>query len=155
MRKPIYLTKQGLLEAKEELDNLLKYKRLEVIQDLKNTRYSDKLLENAEYSYVKQDQAMVEKRIAELNYLIANAVIITDVNTDEVSIGAKVKLKFIPENEIETYAIVGTHEINPVKNKISTEAPIAKAILGKKVDDIVNVIHKFGEYKVKILEIHA
>ena len=154
MRRKIYLTQLGLLEARGELNHLIHVHRPIVIQMLKDSYSFGSLSENSDYEYAKCEQAIVEKRIKELESLIKGAVIVTDINTNEVSIGCQVKLQFFPHNNIETYTIVGTEEANPLRNKISNESPIVKAILGKKVNDIVSVIlDKCNEYQVKILKI--
>ena len=85
--------------------------------------------------------------------MIENVVLITEVNNDEVSIGNSVKLKYVDDDEIEEYTIVGSKEADPFNNKISNESPIAKAILGLKVGDVVAVESPNGEYKVEIVEI--
>lgn len=151
--KEIYLTEEGLNEIKKELDFLKLEKRPEVISALKDARAQGDLSENAEYDAARNEQAMVESKIAELESMIENAVIIKDVKTDEVSIGTSVKIEYIDDNETENYSIVGSKEADPFNNKISNESPIAKAIMGKKVGDIVNVVSPNGQYNVKILEI--
>lgn len=151
--KEIYLTEEGLNEIKKELDFLKLEKRPEVISALKDARAQGDLSENAEYDAARNEQAMVESKIAELESMIENAVIIKDVKTDEVSIGTSVKIEYIDDNETENYSIVGSKEADPFNNKISNESPIAKAIMGKKVGDIVSVVSPNGQYNVKILEI--
>ena len=152
-KKEIYLTEKGLDEIKKELDFLKLEKRPEIILALKEARAQGDLSENSEYDAARNEQAMVESKIAELESMIENAVIIKDVKTDEVSIGTSVKIEYIDDNETENYSIVGSKEADPFNNKISNESPIAKAIMGKKVGDIVSVVSPNGQYNVKILEI--
>ena len=85
--------------------------------------------------------------------MIENAVIITKVNTDVVSIGTKVVLEYVDDEEEEEYSIVGSSEADPFTNKISNESPIAKAIMGLKVGSVVSVDSPNGKYDVKILAI--
>jgi len=151
--KEIYLTASGLDEIKKELEYLKMVKRPEVITALKEARALGDLSENAEYDAARAEQAQVEAKIQELEAMIENVVLITDVTNDEVSIGNSVKLKYVDDDEIEEYTIVGSKEADPFNNKISNESPIAKAILGLKVGDVVAVESPNGEYKVEIVEI--
>ncbi len=151
--KEIYLTEEGLNEIKKELDFLKLEKRPEVIAALKDARAQGDLSENAEYDAARNEQALVESKIAELEHMVENAVIIKDVKTDKVSIGTNVKVEYVDDKETEVYSIVGSKEADPFTNKISNESPIAKAIMGKKVGDVVSVISPNGQYDVKILQI--
>ena len=153
--KEVYLTENGLNELKEELDNLKNVRRPENIQALKDARALGDLSENAEYDAARNEQAVIESRIQELEVMLENAVIITEVDTNKVSIGTCVKLEFVGDDEVETYSIVGTKEADPFENKISNESPIAKAIMGKKVGDVATVNCDDHSYDVKILEIQA
>ena len=153
MSKEIYLTSEGLEDLKKELDHLKLEKRPEVISALKDARALGDLSENAEYDAARQEQAIVEGRIAELEVMIENAVIIEKVNTDCVGIGTKVKIEYVGDDDTEEYSIVGSKEADPFLNKISNESPIAQAIMGLKVGDIAHVSSPNGQYDVKILEI--
>lgn len=151
--KEIYLTQEGLDELKKELDHLKFEKRPEVINSLKDARALGDLSENAEYDAARQEQAIVEGRIAELEVMIENAVVIEKKATDEVAIGTKVKIEYVDDKETDEYSIVGSKEADPFLNKISNESPIAQAIMGLKVGDIAHVSSPNGQYDVKILEI--
>jgi len=153
--KTVYLTENGLQEIKDELDYLKLEKRPEVIQALKEARALGDLSENAEYDAARNEQAVVESRIKELEVMLEKAEIITDINTNIVSIGTKVKIEYVDDNEIEEYSIVGSKEADPFANKISNESPIAKAIMGLKVGNVVSVDSPNGKYDVKIVEISA
>jgi len=153
--KTVYLTEQGLQEIKDELDYLKLEKRPEVIKALKEARALGDLSENAEYDAARNEQAIVESRIKELEIMVEKAEIISAVNTNVVSIGTKVKIEYIDDNEQEEYSIVGSKEADPFANKISNESPIAKAIIGKKVGNVVSVESPNGKYDVKIVEISA
>lgn len=151
--KEIYLTESGLDEIKKELEYLKLEKRPEVINALKEARALGDLSENAEYDAARAEQAQVESKIQELESMIENVVLITEVNNDKVSIGNSVKLKYVEDNETDVYTIVGSKEADPFNNKISNESPIAKAILGLEVGDVVTVESPNGQYKVEIIEI--
>ncbi len=153
-QKELYLTQEGLDEIKKELDELIQVKRPEIISALKDARSQGDLSENAEYDAARTDQAIVESRIKELETMLEHAVVITKVNTDVVSIGTKVTLEYIDDNDTEEYSIVGSKEADPFTNKISNESPIAKAIMGLKVGEIVSVDSPNGKYDVKILAIN-
>ena len=152
--KELFLTQEGLDELKKELDELIQVRRPEVINALKDARAQGDLSENAEYDAARNEQAVVEGRIRELEAMIEKAVIITNVNTDVVSIGTKVTLEYVDDEEEEEYSIVGSSEADPFTNKISNESPIAKAIMGLKVGSIVSVESPNGKYDVKILAIN-
>lgn len=151
--KEIYLTSEGLAEITKELDELKLVKRPEVINALKEARAQGDLSENAEYDAARTEQAQIEARIKELEVMIDNAVVITEVKTDKVAIGNKVTIKYIEDNETDIYYIVGSKEADPFANKISNESPIAKAIMGKKVGAKVTVDSPQGKYDVEIVEI--
>ncbi len=153
--KEIYVTSSGMQQMKEELDNLIQVKRKEVIASLKEARALGDLSENAEYDAARQEQAQVEARIKELESMIEHAVVIENVNTEEVSIGTKVTIEYIDDSSKEEYSIVGVKEADPFNNKISNESPIARAILGRKTGEVVSVDSPNGKYDVKIVAITA
>ena len=151
--KKIYLTEEGLNELKKELDFLKLEKRPEIINALKDARALGDLSENAEYDAARSEQASTEARIKEIEKMLENVEIINSVKTDAVALGTKVKLEYVGDDEIDEYSIVGSKEADPFTNKISNESPIAKAIIGHKVGDIVNGVSPNGEYQVKVVEI--
>lgn len=153
----VYLTEKGLAELKAELENLKTVKRPENIEALKDARALGDLSENAEYDAARNEQAIIESRITELEKILETAEVISDseINTDSVSIGTAVKLEFIDDEETDTYYIVGRTEADPFENKISNESPIAQAILGKKAGEVATVKCDSDDYQVKILEIMA
>ena len=152
--KELYLTEEGLDEIKKELEELKLVRRPEIIDALKDARAQGDLSENAEYDAARTEQAIVESRIKELEVMVERAVVITKVDTDVVSIGSKVTLEYIDDEEEEEYSIVGSKEADPFTNKISNESPIAKAIMGLKVGEVVSVDSPNGKYDVKILAIN-
>ena len=151
--KEIYLTAEGLEEKKKELDVLKLEKRPEIIQALKDARALGDLSENAEYDAARNEQAIVEARILELEQMIEKAVVIKEVNKEVVSIGTRVTIEYVEDGEQDDYSIVGSKEADPFANKISNESPIAKAIMGMRVGDIVSVESPNGKYDVKIVQI--
>lgn len=153
MTKEVFLTKQGYEELKKELDYLKLEKRPEVINALKDARALGDLSENAEYDAARNLQAEVEGRIQELEVMLDNATIITEVNTDKVSLGSTVVVKYVEDNEEESYTIVGSKEADPFANKISNESPIAKAILGLEAGKTVTVDSPNGKYDIQIVSI--
>ena len=153
MSKEIYLTSEGLKEIQQELDELKNVKRPEVINALKEARALGDLSENAEYDAARQEQALVENRIQELEAMIENVIIIENVATDKVSIGNKVTIEYVGDNDTEEYSIVGSKEADPFNKKISNESPIAQAIMGKKTGDVVSVDSPNGKYDVRIVSI--
>ncbi len=153
MTKEVYLTQEGLNDIKKELDYLKLEKRPEVIESLKDARAQGDLSENAEYDAARNEQAQIESRIMELEYIVENVVIIHDVVTGKVAIGNKVTLKYVEDNDTEIYSIVGSKEADPFANKISNESPIALAILNKKIGDKVTVDSPNGKYQIEILDI--
>ena len=152
-KKEVFLTKQGLEEVKEELDNLKQVIRPEVISQIKEARAQGDLSENAEYHAARDRQGQVEARIKELEYLVDNATIIEEKKSDVVSVGSKVEIKYIDDDEIEEYSIVGSTEADPFENKISNESPIAKGIMGKKVKETVTIESPNGNYDIQIMSI--
>ena len=153
MAKTVYLTQEGYEDLKKELDDLINIKRPANIKAIKEARALGDLSENAEYDAARNEQAIVEAKIAELEVMIENAVVIKEVSTDKVSIGNSVKIEYVEDNDTEVYSIVGSKEADPFQNKISNESPIAKAILGLSVGDIAHVDSPNGKYSVKVVEI--
>ena len=152
-KKELYLTQEGLEDLRKELDDLILVKRPEVIDALKDARAQGDLSENAEYDAARTEQAIVESRIKELETMLERAIVITKTDTDVVSIGSKVTIEYVDDDDTEEYSIVGSSEADPFTNKISNESPIAKAIMGLKVGSTVSVDSPNGKYSVKILAI--
>ena len=151
--KETFLTQEGLDEIKKELEELKLVKRPEVIEALKEARAQGDLSENAEYDAARNERAVVESRIKELEAMVENAKVIEKTNSDVVSIGSNVTLEYVEDNEKEEYSIVGSKEADPFSNKISNESPIAQAILGKKKGTTVSVDSPNGKYDVKIIAV--
>ena len=150
-----YMTQEGYDKKMAELSHLENVERPEVVRAIVEARDKGDLSENAEYDAARQEQAQVEARIKELEVMIEKAVVIENVNTEEVSIGTTVTIEYIEDEEKEDYSIVGVKEADPFNNKISNESPIARAILGKKIGDTVSVDSPNGTYDVRIVAINA
>lgn len=152
--KKIYLTQEGLAELKAELSELINVKRPENIQAIKEARALGDLSENADYDAAKNDQAEIEGRIKRIEKMLENVEIIEKKLTDVVSLGTTVCIRYCDdEDETDEYQIVGSQEADPFMSKISNESPIAKAIMNKRVGDIVEVESPNGVYKIEITEI--
>lgn len=138
-----------------ELDDLKINKRKEVAERLKVARSYGDLSENAEYDEAKNEQAILEAQIAELQYTIDNADIVEDSNisVDEIGMSSKITIKRIDTGKIETFTIVGTNHANVREGLISDESPIGKAALKKKVGDTFIVEAPAGEIRFEVLEI--
>lgn len=154
-QKEFFLTSEGYLELETELNHLKTEKREEVLSTLKEARSLGDLSENAEYTAAREDQAKLESRIKEVEYILEHASIIEDANQEEgvVTIGSTVSLQYDGDDEVEEYRIVGSQEADPFNNKISNESPIAAAILNQKQGSVVEVSSPDGVYKVKIVKV--
>lgn len=152
--KKIYLTEEGLKELKEELNELINVKRPENIQAIKEARALGDLSENADYDAAKNDQAEIEGRVKRIESMLENVEIIVKKSTDKVTLGSTVSIKYVDdEDETDEYKIVGSQEADPFMSKISNESPIAKAIMNKRVGEMVEVESPNGVYKIEITEI--
>ncbi len=152
--KPTFVTAEGLQKLKEELEYLKVVKRKEVAEALKQAKAFGDLSENSEYDEAKNEQAEVERHIAELEDILENIELIKDTGKKNViHVGSSVKVYDISFDEEVTYTIVGSTESDPLENKISDESPIGKALLGKKPGEEVSFETPGGAVKVKILEI--
>lgn len=153
--KQTTMSREGFTRLQEELENLVTIRRKEVAEKLKEARSYGDLSENAEYDEAKNEQGMLEAQIADLEMIIANAIIVDDdsLSLDEVGIGSLVKLKDFDMDEIIEYQIVGSTESDPESGKISDESPIGKACLKKRVGDVFEVDVPVGTLKFEVLDI--
>ena len=138
-----------------ELDDLKINKRKEVAERLKVARSYGDLSENAEYDEAKNEQAILEAHIQELQYTIDNAEIVDDdnISVDEIGMSSKITIKRLDTGKIETFTIVGTNHANVREGLISDESPIGKAAMKKRVGDIFIVEAPAGELKFEVVEI--
>lgn len=154
--KETQITAEGLQKLEEELAQRKSVIREEILERIKEARAQGDLSENSEYDQAKEDQGKNESRIVELEQMIKTAVIIdTSASSKEgkVSLGCTVVLKDMETGEEETYTLVGTTEADPFDNKISNESPVGKAVIGKKIGDVVVAVTPAGELSYKILEV--
>ncbi|WP_338789029.1 transcription elongation factor GreA [Metabacillus sp. FJAT-53654] len=148
------MTREGKGKLEQELEYLKTVKRKEVVERIKIARSFGDLSENSEYDSAKEEQAFVEGRVTTLENMIRNARIIEgEADTSSVSLGRTVTFTELPNGDEETYTIVGSAEADPFEGKISNDSPIAKSLIGKKVDDEVTVQTPGGEMLVKIVKI--
>ncbi|MCX8129173.1 MAG: transcription elongation factor GreA [Clostridia bacterium] len=154
--KEVVLTYEGLKKLEEELEFLKGVKRREVAERIKQALSFGDISENSEYDEAKNEQAQVEGRIVQLENMLKNARVIDEdeVSTEQVSLGAKVKLYDMEYEEEVEYQIVGSTEADPSKFKISNESPVGKALMGKSVGEIAEVAAPDGTIKFKVLTIH-
>ena len=153
--KEFPMTLEGKQKLEAELEDYKMKRRPEVIKRIKIARSYGDLSENSEYESAKDEQAMVEGKIAQIENMLQYAVIIDneDVAKDEVSMGREVTIKELPDEDPETYSIVGESESDPINGKISNESPMAKRLLGHKIGEEVTIDIPNGTMKVKILDV--
>lgn len=138
--QPTFLTKEGLAKLESELQYLQTVRRHEVAERLHAAMEEGDIDENAEYDDAKNEQAFVEGRVLTVEMMLRNATLIDDqaVTNDEVALGAKITI-VEGGNPPELYHLVGAAEADPTKGKISNESPLGKALLGRRVGDMVQV----------------
>ena len=156
--KDVILTPEGYEQLRAELENLRTTKRREIAERIRTAREFGDIAENAEYDDAKNEQAMLEHKIAQLEERLRNARLIDkkNVDTSVVSIGSVVRLRDVAAKETIEYFIVGSAEANPAERKLSNESPVGKAIMGRKKGETVEVTTPRGSVvKFKIMEIKA
>ena len=153
--KKIRMSAEGLKDLEKQLEYLKNVRRAEVAQKLKEARSFGDLSENAEYDEAKNEQAILEAEIVDVEMKINNAEVVSDsdLSTDEIGVGSYVKLKDLELDEVMELQIVGSTEADPENNKISEDAPIGIAALVKKVGDILEVEAPIGVIRMEVLEI--
>jgi transcription elongation factor GreA len=158
MARDTVLTPQGLEELKTKLESLQTERRREVAARIKEAREFGDIAENAEYDDAKNEQAMLEKQIADLEEKLRHARVIDkkSINTDAVGVGVIVHVKDQKTDKSTKYAIVGSAEADPSDNKLSNESPVGKALMGHKRGEIVSVpVPRGPARKLKITKIEA
>jgi transcription elongation factor GreA len=155
MVKTQYITEEGLHKMREELEHLRNVERPEISRQIAEARDKGDLSENAEYDAAKDAQGMLEMRISELEGKIANARVIdkSKIDASKVQILSKVKLKNLGTNAVMEYTLVAEAEANLKENKLSVGTPIAKALMGHKKGEIVEVKIPAGVMKLEIVDI--
>jgi transcription elongation factor GreA len=156
--KEVILTPEGYKKLKQEIEHLSTERRREVAERIRIARQFGDIAENAEYNDAKNDQMLLEHRIARLEEQLRNARVIEkkEISSDVVSVGSTVRLRDVDAKQTVEYYIVGSAEANPSENKLSNESPVGKAIMGHKKGETVEVTTPRGaRLKYKILEIKA
>jgi transcription elongation factor GreA len=152
------ITPEGLEKLKEEIEQLSTEKRREVAERIKEAREFGDISENAEYDDAKNEQALLEQRIAQLEERLRRATVIDEkeVGTDEVTFGSIVHVKDQKTGGSQKFQIVGSTEADPLEQKLSNESPIGKALIGHKRNDVVTVeVPRGPRKKLKITKIES
>ena len=151
-KQKILLSRESIQELEAELKYLIEVVRPEIIQEIKDARAQGDLSENAEYDAARERQGQVEDKIRELEAMLENVQELKNQQKDIINIGTTVKIKFLTTGTEEVFSIVSSFESDPFENKISTQSPLATAIIGKSKGDIV-LVDAPQKYEVEILEI--
>ena len=154
--KEVILTPEGHKKLQEEIEYLSNEKRREVADRIRIAREFGDIAENAEYDDAKNEQALLEHRIATLEERLRDAKVINkkDIAKDVVSVGSKVKLRDVTAKQTVEYHIVGSAEANPAQNRLSNESPVGRALLGRKRNETVSVqVPRGPARKLKITKI--
>jgi transcription elongation factor GreA len=152
------ITPDGLTKLKEELDVLKTDRRREVAERIKEAREFGDISENSEYDDAKNEQAMLEQRIAQMEERLRRATVIDEksLDTSTVSVGVKVHVKDQKSGDSRKFQLVGSAEANPAEEKLSHESPIGKALMGRKRGDVVTVeVPRGPKRELKITKIEA
>jgi transcription elongation factor GreA len=158
MARDIVVTPEGLTELKAKIEHLSTERRREVAARIKEAREFGDIAENSEYDDAKNEQAMLEKQIADLEDKLRNATVIDEksIGTEVVNVGVTVHVKDQKTDKSQKYKIVGSAEASPAENKLSNESPVGKALLGHKRGEIVSVpVPRGPARKLKITKIEA
>ena len=155
MANETLLTSEGIAKLENELEDLKTIRRKEVADKIKVAISFGDLSENSEYDEAKNEQAMIEARILQIEAMLKNVKILDSgsLDTETVNLGSRVRVLDTEFDEEETFQIVGSTEANPDQGRISDESPIGKNLLGHRVDDIVAIPVPNGTVTYKILEI--
>jgi transcription elongation factor GreA len=150
--KPVPLTAEGRAQIEAEYQHLVKVRRAEIAAQIGAAAEDGDLSENAAYDHAKDEQAILEGRIATLEHFLRNAVLIESPSTGAVQLGSKVTIE--QDGDQDTYTIVGPLEAAPPKGRISNESPMGRALLGHAAGDVVEVNAPAGSRTVRIVSIH-
>jgi transcription elongation factor GreA len=155
VEREIVLTPEGYRRLKDEIDYLSTKKRDEVAERIRDSRQYGDITENSEYDDAKNEQAMLEQRIAVLEEKLRSAKIIEsgDVKTESVGLGTRVTLQDMQRGDMLQYHIVGSAEADPTDHKLSNESPVGRAIMGRRPGDVVSVVVPKGTTKLKVITI--
>jgi transcription elongation factor GreA len=158
MARESVITPEGLEKLREEVEQLSTVKRREVAERIKEAREFGDISENAEYDDAKNEQAMLEQRIAHLEERLRRATVIDEkrIDTETVGVGVTVHVKDQKSGESQKFQIVGSAEADPIEHRLSNESPIGKALIGQKRGDVVSVeVPRGPKRRLKITKIEA
>ena len=147
------LTLEDIKELEAELEELKVHGRADMADKIRAAREFGDLSENAEYDIAKEEQAKMEARIVEIEAMLRNAQVYEKTKSDKVGLGQTVQILNIDSGETFIYDIVGSHQANPMENRISNDSPVGKALMGKKRGDEVEVKVKAGVKRFRIIKI--
>ena len=150
-KKDILVTQEGLEKLQNELDELVKVRRPEVVNRIKTAKELGDLSENAEYTSAKEDQSFIEGRIQEIEQTLKHAKVVAESHTGAISIGCKVTV--LVEGDKETFELVGQTESDPEHGKISVDSPVGQALLGHKAKDKIKVETPDGAITYEVLSV--
>ena len=155
--KEVLLTPEGYEKLKIEIEHLSHDKRHEVAERIKQAREFGDISENSEYDDAKNEQAMLEHRIAMLEERLKAARVVEakELEKGVVGVGSKVKIKDVDANETMEYVMVGSAEADPENQKLSNESPVGQAVMGRKKGETVDVVTPRGKLKFKIVDVKA
>jgi transcription elongation factor GreA len=155
VEKDVILTSEGYEKLKQQIEDLETNKRREVADRIREAREFGDISENSEYDDAKNEQALLEHRIARLKEQLRSARVIDpkDVPKDVVSVGTKVRVKDVDHGDVDTYEIVGSAEADPARSRLSNESPVGRALLGRKKGEKVVVKVPAGDFAYTIVEI--
>ncbi len=155
MAKEFKISSARLKELEEELHHMKTVGEKEVAEQIKEARSFGDLSENSEYDEAKNEQAKLYGRIAEVENILAHAVIIDEIEdtTGKVGLGCKVEVEDLELGEVEIFEIVGSQEADPMNNRISDDSPFGRAMIGKEAGDLVKVEAPAGDLEFKIISI--
>jgi transcription elongation factor GreA len=156
MARDVILTPEGLEKLKDELEELQTNRRREVAERIKEAREFGDISENSEYDDAKNEQMMLEQRIAQLEERLRSAQVIDakELSTDTVQVGSIVSVKDEKTGKSQKFTIVGSAEANPAESKLSNESPVGRALIGHKRNDVVSVqVPRGPARKLKITKI--
>ena len=155
MAKPVILTSDGLANLEKELEELKTVKRKDIADKIKVAISFGDLSENSEYDEAKNEQAIIEAKITQLEAMlkVVEVVDTDELSTDIVGVGSKVRILDMDMGEEEEYQIVGSAEADPMENRISDESPMGKGLIGGRINEEIDIEVPAGMMRLKILEI--
>lgn len=155
--REVLLSPEGKKSLEEELNYLKLVRRKEVAERIKAAREFGDLSENAEYEDAKNEQAFVEGRIMTLEKMLRHAKIVQEGqrNTEVVTVGSTVTVRDLSKDKVYQYTIVGSHEADPSRKRISNESPVGRALLGQKTGAVVSVMVPAGTFRYEVVSIQV